>query len=52
MYLSLLKGCLDLRLLCLHLLLGLLQLMDALASLTNLFSQIRDLLCRDMFNEF
>uniref|UniRef100_A0A671VR35 Uncharacterized protein n=1 Tax=Sparus aurata TaxID=8175 RepID=A0A671VR35_SPAAU len=39
-YLSLFKSCLDLRLLCLHLLLGLLQLMDALTSLTDLFSQI------------
>ncbi|KAG7272861.1 hypothetical protein CRUP_029301 [Coryphaenoides rupestris] len=35
-----LKGCLDLRLLSLHLLLGLLQLMDVLSSFTNLFSQL------------
>lgn len=47
-YLSFFKGCLDLWLLCLHLLLGLLQFMDALTSLSNLFSQIWDFLCREM----
>lgn len=40
MYLSFLKSSLDLRLLSLHLLLGLFQLVDALASFPNLFSQI------------
>merc|ERR1719347_72206 len=42
--LSLLQGCLDLSLLSLHCLLGLLQFMDTLASLSNLLSQVRDLL--------
>lgn len=45
LYLSLLQSRLDLRLLCLHCLLGLLQFMDALASLSDLLGQVRDLLC-------
>lgn len=45
-YLSFLQCCLNFRFLSLHGLLGFLQLVDALSSLTNLFRQVWDLLYR------